>query len=89
MKQHETKVIFLLEDTEAGEPDVIAFFPEMYYNKEMYKTTFTSYSHIGQHAGCHIDYANSLKMANKEQYNDLLKELIGQGYDNLKILNKS
>lgn len=87
--KHEVKVIFLLEDTEIGEPDVMAFFPEMYHNKEMYKTTFTSYSHIGQHSACHIDYANSLKMASKEQYADLLKELIGQGYDNLKILNKN
>jgi hypothetical protein len=75
-----TKVIFLLEPTEEGTEQVFAYFPEMYYNRELYKTTFTSYSHIGQHSGCHIDYAKECKEATPEQYQELKKELENIGY---------
>ena len=51
-------VLFLMEKTDEENMHVFAYFPKMFYNKELYKTTFTSYSHIGQHSGCHEDYAN-------------------------------
>jgi hypothetical protein len=85
---HITEVKFLLEMNEGGESETFAYFPKMFYNKELYKTTFTSYSHIGQHSACHIDYANECKEATPEQYKDLKIELEGLGY-NLKVLNQN
>jgi len=75
-----TKVLFLIED----ETEVFAFFPEM---KEDEPDGFLPYSHVGQHCKCHIDYANECKEAIFSQYADLLKELIGQGYNDLCIMN--
>lgn len=82
-----TPVIFLIEKLDENEfPQTFAFFPEEKYSYRD-DNIFMSYAHIGQHSACHIEYANACKPAAKEQYNDLLQELIGQGYDNLKILN--
>lgn len=82
-----TEVQFLLQPTEDGAIETFAYFPKMYYNKELYKTTFTCYAHIGQHSACHIDYARECKEATREQYLDLQRELEGLGY-NLLITNK-
>lgn len=94
-----TNVKFLIEKPEGDLPcNVIAFFPdEYYYSRENigyggvtadnWKDMRTSYAHLGQHSGCHIDYANECKEAVFGQYNDLLRELIGQGYNDLHILN--
>lgn len=49
---------------------------------------FTCYAHIGQHSAIHIDYAKECKEAQYNQYSDLLKELIGQGYNDLQVMNK-
>lgn len=73
------KVKFLME----SETDVFAFFPEDKYNPD--PNVFWSYSHVGQHSGCHIDYANECKAATPEQYEPLLNEL-KQIYDNLEII---
>jgi len=87
-----TKVLFLIEKPEGDLPcNVFAFFPELHcYDKSQpdYNVMFTCYAHIGQHSACHIDYANECKEAELHQYQDLLKELIGQGYKDLHIENK-
>ena len=81
------QVKFLIEKPEGNLPcDVFAFFPDQQYT-HLDKNLFTCYAHIGQHSSCHIDYANECKEANYNQYSDLLKELIGQGYKNLVVLN--
>lgn len=87
MKQdkHKTDVLFLWEQPSEDGQDVFAFFPNEKYNSN--PKLFESYSHIGQHSACHIDYANKCLQASPEQYSDLEKELTQIGY-NLNILNK-
>lgn len=82
-----TNVKFLIEKPEGNLPcNVFAFFPDERYNS-FEPGMFLSYAHIGQHSGCHIDYANECKEASKEDYLPLLKELKAQGYDDLNVLN--
>ena len=84
----QTKVKFLLEDTENGGKQVLAFFPEYFYDKEKYKSMFVSYSTIEQHCPCSKYYANTLEEATQEQYLNLAKELEKIGY-NLLIINRN
>jgi len=82
-----TKVKFLIEKPEGDLPcNVFAFFPEMKHN-DFETNLFTCYAHLGQHSACHLDYANECKEANYNEYSDLLKELIGQGYTTLNVIN--
>lgn len=81
MKRY-TPVIFLIEKD--GE-DVFAYLPGENYSED--GSLKICYAHIGQHSSCDPDYAKECELAKPEQYNDLLQELIGQGYNNLKILN--
>ena len=76
-----TKVKFLLEKVGGG---VFAYFPEL---KADTSGNMTSYSHIGQHSACSPDYADRCKEAVYFQYSDLLKELVGQGYKDLVVVN--
>ena len=68
--------------------EVVAIFPQLKYNKRLYGNDMvTSYTHIGQHSACHVEWANDRKLhplATNEQYADLHNELIGIGYE-LKI----
>jgi len=81
-----TKVLFLIEKD--SENDVFAYFPELPYSVDEGKDgLFTCYAPIGQHSDCHNDYAKECKEADFNQYSDLLRELIGQGYKDLHILN--
>lgn len=86
-----TKVKFLYEKPEGDLTcNVFAFFPEEHYfgnGNTQYRDVLTSYAHIGQHSACHIDYANECKEAPINEYMDLLRELIGQGYNDLQIMN--
>ncbi len=83
-----TAVKFLIEKPEGNLPcNVFAFFPNEKYNS-IEPNVFTSYAHIGQHSACHIDYANECKEAQYNEFSDLLKELIGQGYKDLVVCNK-
>lgn len=85
--EKKTPVQFLIEKPEGNLPcQVFAFFPEEKYNS-IENGTFYSYSTIGQHSACHIDYAKECKEATKEEYLPLMKELKQIGY-NLNILNK-
>jgi len=83
-----TQVKFLIEKIYNPDflPGVFAFFPKEQYNHND-SNMFTSYAHLGQHSACHIDYANECKEANINDYLPLLKELIGQGYNDLQIMN--
>jgi len=68
-----TKVLFLYE---RDSKDVFAFFPN-----EMFDAVHsTSYSHIGQHSACHIDYVNECKRAKAKDYLALKLELETIGY---------
>jgi len=82
-----TKVKFLIEpQSEGGEKNVYAFFPEEDYN-DFSNQEKMCYAHIGQHSGCHIDYAEESREATKEEYTPLQEELESIGYK-LQILNK-
>lgn len=85
-----TKVKFLIE--KEGE-NVFAYFPYEIFNFKSPNDIYSlqndrmSYAHLGQHSACSTYYAKECKEANFNQYNDLLRELIGQGYKDLQILN--
>lgn len=82
-----TKVKFYKEN----DGQILAYFPEMeYYSKTsgFDQRMRSCYAHLGQHSSCHPDYLKGKKLANRMEYTDLLSELIGQGYDDLIVLNK-
>ena len=62
---------------------IYAFFPEESYSDDRW--LFNSYSHIGQHSPCHIDYAKASTKATFKEYKDLAEELESIGY-NLEII---
>lgn len=64
--------------------DILAVFPEEIFDN---KGNITCYAHIGQHSACSKEYLKGLKLATPSEYNDLLDELIGQGYDDLRIID--
>lgn len=72
-----TLVEFLIE--QGTENEVFAYFPLEAYSHDGHQKT--CYAHVGQHSACHPDYAKECKRANREQSEDLLKELIGLGYE--------
>ena len=79
-----TKVLFLIErDSE----DVFAYFPEIFGDASLSRYIMSAYSHIGQHSACRLSYAMECKQATTNQYLPLLNELIGQGYNDLLIMN--
>lgn len=70
--------------------DVFAFFHyQHYYDRThpQYKQMFMSYSHIGQHSACHIDYVKECEVADPESYKALADELEDLGY-NLKVVSR-
>lgn len=80
-----TKVKFYITEGE-----ILAYFPdENFYPKDAGYDgkTKVCYAHLGQHSSCHPDYLKGKKLASPEQYNDLLQELKGQGYNDLIVLN--
>jgi len=77
---HKTQVQFLYNKKNE---DLFAYFPNEIHNGQMN----TAYSHVGQHSGCSVEYANESKQATPEQYKDLKAELTSIGY-NLEIINK-
>jgi len=64
--------------------EVLAYFPDIDGENKGNKTC---YAHIGQHSACHPDYLKKGRLAHPDEYNDLLNELRGQGYDDLQILD--
>jgi len=78
-----TFVRFLVEPNEDETNTILAFFYKENYTQKK-DGRFLAYATIGQHSGCHINYANSLERATPTQYAQLVKELEAQGY-NLEI----
>ena len=77
-----TKVIFKYHEKNS---DLFAFFPDEVADSKGNKM---SYQHIGQHSACSDDYNKESRLATKEEYKDLLNELINVGYDDLEIINE-
>lgn len=81
-KDEPTYVWFGLEQDEDGDfTDSIAVFVGDVHNGRV-----PVYSHIGQHAEADVNYVRGL-YADPNPKGDLYKELIGQGYDNLVVVN--
>ena len=61
--------------------DLFAFFPQLKFSSNGYRIDLkTSYSHIGQHSSCAIEYVNQSRPATETEYADLKKELESIGY---------
>lgn len=73
VKKESTPVTFYIDNGDNGQ--VFAFFPN----------TMQSYSHVGQHSACILEYVKSCVPATVEQYEPLKKELESLGY-NLTVL---
>lgn len=76
-----TRVKFVIFQNE-----LVAIFPDDQFNHWDTKTCI-SYARVGQHSQASKSLLRC-KAATKEQYNDLLKELVAIGYDDLKIMNR-
>jgi hypothetical protein len=79
-KKSGTRVKFYLDK----DGEVLAYFPDMEGDSKGNKTC---YAHIGQHSACSPDYVKGLKKAAPGEYIPLLKELIGQGYNDLQVID--
>jgi len=77
-----TKVTFLYE---ADTKDVFAFFPTTICMRSGF---YDSYSHIGQHSQCSIEYVSQCKEAHLGDSDDLYNELVNIGYE-LEIVPKN
>lgn len=76
-----TKVIF----RKFRDGSVIALFPNIPWDNN---GNIASYMHVGQHGGAsHLIVADT-KLAEKDEYAPLLRELKSLGYSNLKICKK-
>lgn len=81
-KDEPTYVWFGLEQDEDGDfTDSIAVFVD-----DVHDGMVTTYAHLGQHSDASLDYVRGL-YADPNPKGDLYKELIGQGYDNLVVVN--
>lgn len=76
-----TKVLFLKHPNHG---EVMAAFPELKERGGFYLT----YAHVGQHSSAASEYLNECNVAAPAEYDDLLEELKGQGYHNLKVLKR-
>lgn len=76
-----TKVLFRYDNQCQ---DIIAVFPDSWTNPR-----WTIYAHIGQHSECNPYYIKMLtRPAKPNEYADLLAELVGIGYNDLRILKR-
>lgn len=79
MQMTKTKVLFVIDEPGG---DVTAVFPYEEHGFNGYRNDLCiCYAHIGQHSACAPEYYQPLKLANKEQYQELYNELISIGYD--------
>lgn len=80
-------LVKFLKDRETNE--VFAYFPNINYNERLYGSSQKeSYSHIGQHSACSVEYSLECEEANKEEYSELLTELEQIGYSDLVVANE-
>jgi hypothetical protein len=70
--------------------DIIALFPNVPYAPQLYPvTTIMSYMHLGQHGAADYYHVMDITVpAKPSEYDDLYKELVSIGYDNLVIRQK-
>lgn len=74
-----TRVKFLVHQTNG---ELYAFFPQLKAEFNGYRhDNRLSYSHVGQHSACNIEYVKESRLATEAEYKDLKKELEGQGYE--------
>lgn len=67
--------------------DVIALFPTLPGTRDPW--TCESYQHTGQHSAASVElFYKETKPAYETEYRTLLRELIGQGYDDLRIYTR-
>lgn len=76
-----TKVIF----RKFRDGSVIALFPNIPWDNN---GNIASYMHVGQHGGASPLIVADTKLAEKDEYAPLLRELKSLGYSNLKICKK-
>ena len=72
LNDYYTKVSFYYNEKN---DDLYAFFTETILGN-----LGESYSHIGQHSQCHINYVKESRKATKKEYKDLMLELQNIGY---------
>lgn len=78
MKPQKTKVLFLKNSAfSKDEPHIYAFFPDLIESSDMR----LSYSHIGQHSSCSIEYAEESQRASQSEAEELRQELEQKGYN--------
>ena len=65
--------------------DIIAIFPTIPWTDSY---TMASYQHIGQHGSVDTCINSITSAATWNEYISLMRELIAQGYDNLKVYSK-
>jgi hypothetical protein len=78
-----TPVIFKYE---RDSDDVTAFFPTL--PADYAGNYITCYAHLGQHSSASPEILRLMKPAPAEAYEPLLRELRGQGYDDLVIVRR-
>lgn len=67
--------------------EIIALFPGIRWNPPGYD--IASYMHIGQHGGADYGHVVSISQpAKPEEYKELLAELVGIGYGDLRVKQK-
>lgn len=84
---HNVRVKFYIEENPLHSIGVLAVFPYEKFSNAPGDKRVDAYSHTGQHVCAAPDYYKKLKVATKEEYAPLAKELEAIGYT-LKILNK-
>lgn len=82
-----TKVVFLVNERPGEEDDLFAFFPDENYFHDS-ELTKMSYSHIGQHSACVVEYAKESRLATPEEYSELYDELTNLIEYDLEITDK-
>ena len=78
-----TPVVFYRDPKKNG-GDVFAVFPHFVGDEDPH--TMTCYTHVGQHSVCHRDYLRGCSLASPEEYQPLLREMVGIYEDSHDIL---
>lgn len=72
-----------------SDSEVFAYFPNINYNERLYGSSQKeSYSSVGQHSACSVEYSLECVEASANEYSDLLKELEQIGYSDIVVANE-
>ena len=81
---NKTKVCFLVNESDKEtQKEIFAFFPFLKESPGCY----LSYAHLGQHSQCCLDYALESREASINEAEDLYKELVSIGYNDLELIS--